>query len=60
MALSIRSNGCCSCQSLTGVGVHAMICCLLDCMFHRQIHTLDFGTYRASLSLYKIRLSDTC
>ena len=53
MALSVWFNGCCPCQSLTGVGVR---CCLFDCMFHGQIHTLDFGTYRASLFLYMIKV----
>ena len=36
-------------------------CCLFDCMFHVQIHTLDFGTYQASLGLYMIKcIYQTC
>ena len=52
MALSVWFNGCCPSQRLTGV---AKRCCLFDCMFHGQIHTLDFGTYRVSLFLYTIK-----
>ena len=35
--------------------LHVKRCCVFDCMFHGQIHTLDFGTYRASLFLYMIK-----
>ena len=34
--------------------LHAKRCCLFDCMFHGQMHTLDFGNYQASLVLYMI------
>ena len=56
MALSVWFNGSCSCQSLTGGGVTVMqrnAVCLTA--FFTQIHTLDFGTYRASLFLYMIK-----
>ena len=55
MASSVWFSGYYPCQSLTGVGLHAKRCCLFDCMFRGQIHTLDFGTYRASLFLYMIK-----
>ena len=58
MALSVWFNSYCPCQCLTGVGdllLHAKRCCLFDYMFHGQIHTLDFGAYRASLFLYMIK-----
>ena len=54
MALSVWFRGCCPCQSLTGVGVTCKILCLFDFMFHGQIHTLHFTTYRASLFLNMI------
>ena len=54
MAGSDWFNGCCPCQSLVLV-LHAKRSCLFGCMFHGQIHTLDFGTYQASLLLYMIK-----
>ena len=54
MTLSVLFGGCYPCQSLTSVGVTCKEM-LFDCMFHGQIHTLDFGTYRASLFLYMIK-----
>ena len=35
--------------------LHAKRCCLFDFMFHGQIHTLDFGTYRDPLFLDMIK-----
>ena len=54
MALSVWFNGCCPRQSLTGVSVTCKER-LFDCMFHEQIRTLDFRTYRASLFLNMIK-----
>ena len=58
MALSVWFNGCCECcpcQSLTVLVLHAKRCYLFDCMFHGQSDTLEFGTYQASLFLYRIK-----
>ena len=55
MAWSVWFNGCCPCQSLTGVGVTCKEMLIVGLHVSWTDSYMDFGTYRASLFLYMIK-----